>query len=183
MPTITTYHCLCAQLLLATPYPLPTLPQRQPPGLDHARILPLGKLPVSTTQTDSGNAIVDIEAALESGSLSSPPQTSRNVPDQDSAVGGGAAGETARREEDGEILYSLLLNTTVDRKPVVVRRKDGFEKRWVRRCGRCRTGVGYGLEEKGNVVYLLEEGLLETKVLKEMAEREKGGALGGENRE
>lgn len=64
----------------------------------------------------------------------------------------------------GEVGYSLLLNTTLDRRPVVVRRADGFEKRWVRRCGRCRMGVGYVLEEGGEVevVYLLEEGLVET---------------------
>jgi len=73
-----------------------------------------------------------------------------------------------------EVGYSLLLNTTVDRKPVIVRREDGFEKRWVRRCGRCRTGVGYMLEEEGKVVYLLEEGLVDTETLR-------GRGVGGQD--
>ena len=84
--------------------------------------------------------------------------------------------------QEPEVRYSLLLNTTLDKRPVMVRREDGYEKRWVRRCGRCRTGVGYvlgsadvgsgvGAEREGGVagggvVYLLEEGLVETEVLK-----------------
>lgn len=76
----------------------------------------------------------------------------------------GGEGKEGGGEGRGEVGYSLLLNTTLDRRPVVVRRADGFEKRWVRRCGRCRTGVGYVLDEggEGEVVYLLEEGLVET---------------------
>jgi len=74
----------------------------------------------------------------------------------------GRDGSGVGKEGSGEVQYSLLLNTTLDRRPVIVRREDGFEKRWVRRCGRCRTGVGYALDEKGEVVYLLEEGLVET---------------------
>ena len=176
MPTITTYHCLCTQLLLATPYPLPTLPQRQPPSLDHARILPIGKPPVSTSQTDGGDVIEDIEAALESSGLNPPTETLQNIPAQSSTAREGPEGSTAEGNEGLEFLYSLLLNTTLDRKPVVVRREDGFEKRWVRRCGRCRTGVGYGLEEKASVVYLFEEGLVETKVLREKGKREEEGS-------
>lgn len=77
--------------------------------------------------------------------------------EEGSGGGGGREGDGK-----GEVQYSLLLNMTLDRRAVVVRREDGFEKRWVRRCGRCRTGVGYILDERGEVVYLLEEGLVET---------------------
>ncbi|MCJ1401860.1 hypothetical protein MMC11_005077 [Xylographa trunciseda] len=150
MPPITTYHCLCTHLLLATPYPLPTLPQRQAPSLDHARILPLGK-PPSQTSTDE-------DALPPSVANVSLHETDNN-------------GQTAA-EKEAEPLYSLLLNTTLDRRPVIVRREDGFEKRWVRRCGRCRTGVGYVLGDgdtdkaQGEVLYLLEEGLVETGELR-----------------
>lgn len=51
---IHTYHCLCSTLLLATPYPLPTLPRRASPSLDRACILPLP--PLSPSPTDANNA-------------------------------------------------------------------------------------------------------------------------------
>jgi hypothetical protein len=67
-----------------------------------------------------------------------------------------AAGETAEEVEDdaesqardasGDVGYSLLLATTQDRKPTMVRREDGFEKRVLLRCGRCRLVVGYKLD-------------------------------------
>lgn len=62
----------------------------------------------------------------------------------------GLGGETAEDEdaepqtwERADVGYSLLLSTTQDRKPTVVRREDGFEKRILLRCGRCRLVVGY----------------------------------------
>ena len=149
MAGIHTYHCLCSQLLLATPYALSALPKRQSPALDGARILPLGKPP--TTQDDEDMLHPD-EA------------TERNQDDELEKNG---------NNESTEVQYSLLLNTTLDRRAVVVRREDGFEKRWVRRCGRCRTGIGYvliGKMEEGEgmgVVYLLEDGLVATDHLKE----------------
>ena len=42
--------------------------------------------------------------------------------------------------------YSLLLSTTLDRRPSLIRREDGFEKRWWWRCSRCRLIVGYQLD-------------------------------------
>ena len=83
----------------------------------------------------------------------------------------------------------MVTSTTIDRKPLIVRREDGFEKRWVWRCGRCRLGVGYSLGdggvgeagEKGKVVYLLPGGLVGTR---DMREGRYGGdgeiVLGGE---
>ena len=74
--------------------------------------------------------------------------------------------------EEVKPLYSLLLNTTVDRRPVIVEREDGFEKRWIRRCGRCRTALGYMLgdtdadKKQRDVLYVLEEGLVETEDLR-----------------
>ncbi|MCJ1250394.1 hypothetical protein MMC30_007622 [Trapelia coarctata] len=170
MSQITTYHCLCTQLLLATPYPLRTLPQRQTPSLDHARILPLGEPPIShTALRDENDTITHLEAlAVDNERATSTGDGGSGVETVGRGVGSGVSieGRGAGREGSGEVQYSLLLNTTLDRRPVIVRREDGFEKRWVRRCGRCRTGVGYVLEEKGEVVYLLEEGFVETEGLR-----------------
>lgn len=74
--------------------------------------------------------------------------------------------------QDVNVGYSVLLSTTQDRKPVIIRREDGFEKRTLLRCGRCRLVVGYKLDdaqssaEEGNrergatVVFLLPGGLV-----------------------
>lgn len=57
------------------------------------------------------------------------------------------------------------------RKTIMVRREDGWERRRVWRCGRCGLGVGYEVEGEGGgegkserlrVMFLLEEGLVET---------------------
>ncbi len=58
----------------------------------------------------------------------------------------------------------------------MIRREDGFEKRVLLRCGRCRVIVGYKLDEvhfgsgeegkagrEGRVVYLLRGGLVGTE--------------------
>jgi hypothetical protein len=45
-----------------------------------------------------------------------------------------------------ELGYTLLLSTTVDRRPTLIRRTDGFERRYLVRCGRCRLAVGYELD-------------------------------------
>lgn len=42
--------------------------------------------------------------------------------------------------------HTLLLSTTLDRRPTMIRRSDGFEKRYLLRCGRCRLVVGYELD-------------------------------------
>ncbi|EXJ93906.1 hypothetical protein A1O1_02299 [Capronia coronata CBS 617.96] len=68
---------------------------------------------------------------------------------------------------------SVLLNTVSDRRPVIIRREDGFEKRTLLRCGRCRLVIGYNLddahfENAGQItgqerpVYLLPGGMLAT---------------------
>jgi hypothetical protein len=70
--------------------------------------------------------------------------------------------------------YAILLGTSLDRDPVVIRGEQGFEKRYLQRCGRCNLTVGYqldksqfeGVEEQGrreDVVYLLPGGLMTTK--------------------
>ena len=156
-----TYHCLCTQLLLATPYELGSLPCRQSPALDHAIILSLGAPPRSDQDDDY---------ALERDGQD---EMQRQISD----------GHVSMVEDSQErIEYSLLLSTTVDRKPIIVRREDGFEKRWTRRCGRCRLEIGYMLtiernsavgkgdnsgSGEGRVIYLLQGGLVETNEMNE----------------
>ena len=65
---------------------------------------------------------------------------------------------------------SVLLNTAPERKPVIIRREDGFERRTLFRCTRCKLVVGYSLDEahwenaegQSRPVYLLPGGLLST---------------------
>ncbi|KAF2475790.1 uncharacterized protein BDR25DRAFT_322247 [Lindgomyces ingoldianus] len=69
--------------------------------------------------------------------------------------------------------YGLLLSATLDRKPEIVRSDDGFEKRYMQRCGRCALVVGYQLDwqqfagervgRREDVVFLLPGGLMTTR--------------------
>ncbi|KAL4975261.1 hypothetical protein BDW66DRAFT_137699 [Aspergillus desertorum] len=53
-----------------------------------------------------------------------------------------------REQEQIQKHYTILLATNSrDRKPTLIRRSDGFEKRFFLRCGRCRIPVGYFLDE------------------------------------
>lgn len=69
---------------------------------------------------------------------------------------------------------ATLLNTSLDEKPMVVRREDGFEKRYLQRCGRCRLVVGYQLDKsqydgsksfgrRDDVVYILPGAVMSTE--------------------
>ncbi|MCJ1314154.1 hypothetical protein MMC25_007834 [Agyrium rufum] len=195
-PKIYTYHCICTQLLLATPYDFSTLPRRKRPSTTNPKyiaseqlveiILPLGVLPSSNSTSgtgaeragveglvlddddddDDGDAIVrrgEEDAGVEEGGLL------RGV----TANSAGAAGSD---KPASKVQASLLLSTTLDRRPIVLRREDGYEKVRLRRCARCRVCVGYGIEgdgegpatssalekEVGKVVYLFEGGLRES---------------------
>jgi hypothetical protein len=63
-------------------------------------------------------------------------------------------------------LSSTLHNVTPDRKAVMIRREDGFEKRRVMRCQRCQLALGYVLEDahsQQSPLYLLPGGLVSTE--------------------
>lgn len=86
--------------------------------------------------------------------------------------------------------YATLAETTLDRKPLIIRREDGFEKRYLQRCGRCRVVVGYHLDwaqypegegtgQREDVVYLLPGGLLSTEEMVEGKDMSRSIALGG----
>ncbi|KAI9888338.1 MAG: hypothetical protein M1814_000569 [Vezdaea aestivalis] len=54
---------------------------------------------------------------------------------------------TTQKRSETSSDCSLLLSTIHDKKAMVVRREDGFEKRWLFRCGRCKGVLGYELDK------------------------------------
>lgn len=158
---IKTHHCrFCNHLLLATTRHLPSLPRRKEPARDAALILPL---PVSgAAEDDEEEEEEEEEGKEEKEGNGTTTQTQKQR-------------KTKRKGKD----YSILLSTTLpDRKPTLVRREDGFEKRLLLRCGRCRVVMGYfldpvhfpdnnGEERDGDakVAYLLPGALMETGVM------------------
>lgn len=174
-PQIHTYHCICTQLLLATTTPLPSLPRRGGPA---SATVSSDDTTTTTTPTSDRAFILPLPTR---------PPTAADAPNaqQDEATAASAAAAVAEGKH-----YALLLNVQSERKPRIVQRDDGLEKRWGQRCARCRCVVGYMLdwahfkegEGEGrsgcrrDVVYLLPGGLVGTE---EMA-RGEGGSGGGE---
>ncbi|KAF2844591.1 hypothetical protein T440DRAFT_315535 [Plenodomus tracheiphilus IPT5] len=68
--------------------------------------------------------------------------------------------------------YGLLLSTRQDRNPKILTSDDGFEKRYLQRCGRCNLVVGYHLDwqqfagdrvgRRDDYVFLLPGGFVKT---------------------
>ncbi|KAF8429552.1 hypothetical protein EV426DRAFT_570620 [Tirmania nivea] len=115
-------------LLLAITLPLGSLPRRQPPSLDRAHIAPLPPPPRSP---DSDRSSPDASSS----------DSEHDDDDDDDAAAG--ARPRARAQKD----YTLLLSSTRDRAAKIVTREDGFEKRYLWRCGRCKTVYGYQLDD------------------------------------
>jgi hypothetical protein len=74
-------------------------------------------------------------------SMAPPPAPSTTLP-ADSAPATTTTLQT--REKDD---YTLILSLTKDRTAQIITREDGFEKRWIWRCGRCRIISGYQLDD------------------------------------
>ena len=143
-----TYHCLCSELVLSSSHMISHYARRSGDGLDKAHIMPLLH-PLDESKSDE------------------------NVHQQESEVREGAS--TLANPSDG---VALLLNTSLDRKPIVVRREDGFEKRYMQRCSRCRLIVGYQLDKsqyddytvfgrREDVVYILPGAVMSTEEMSE----------------
>ncbi|EAW12004.1 uncharacterized protein ACLA_007630 [Aspergillus clavatus NRRL 1] len=184
---IKTHHCrFCNHLLLATTRHLPSLPRRSDPARDAALILPL-PAPSSTTitTTTSGSSDRKPEAGAEA---EAEPSTTTTTTTTTTTAETDYAQPTEKHalQQQQQQHYTILLSTTVpDRKATLIRREDGFEKRVLLRCGRCRVVVGYFLdgvhfgdtrmrtgaagdegvemeEEERTVAYLLPGALVET---------------------
>ncbi|KAF2835977.1 hypothetical protein M501DRAFT_940345 [Patellaria atrata CBS 101060] len=143
-----TYHCLCTQLLLASTTTLSNLPHRLS-SRDY--ILPLPTLPNN------------LRAGLD------PEEVSR---------------QTSSNDSRGRHC-AILLNTVSDKSPIIITPDEGgFEKRYLQRCGRCKLTIGYHLDRgqysipgkddlnhspgssgKEDVIYLLQGGFLDTKMM------------------
>jgi hypothetical protein len=76
--------------------------------------------------------------------------------------------------------YTMTLGMNKDNKATIVRREDGFEKRVLWRCGRCRVVLAYELMGQGErmdvdgkakegyegkVMYVLPGGMMSTEVM------------------
>ncbi|KAF3921698.1 hypothetical protein ABW21_db0204252 [Orbilia brochopaga] len=160
--SIWTYHCICSHLILATTRDVFRLPRRQEPGLDSAYIVPLPPPPRADSDTDSEYESEDEDDdAGERMEIDRRDQASSSTATGDSNQAGRAAGKQSRSEdvdeddEDEPKDYTLLLSSIRDKKPCIIQRDDGFEKRLMWRCGRCRLIFGYQiydetLEEESN---------------------------------
>ena len=175
--SIKTHHCrFCNHLLLATTRDLSTLPRRREPGRDAALVLPLpvSDLPDEDDEEDEDDE--DDEEKDETEGVNTAPDT---APDTDTSAEEKEPSNLKRERKD----HSILLSTTLpDRRAILVRRDDGFEKRTMLRCGRCRVVVGYFLDKThfeppsagsgsgsgpgdgaaGSVVYILPGALVDT---------------------
>jgi hypothetical protein len=69
------------------------------------------------------------------------------LPPLPKAAASGSDGATAAGDGSGSDHYAIIHNAKLDRKPVVVRRSDGFETRYQHRCTRCEVVVGYQLDK------------------------------------
>ncbi|PSN69452.1 hypothetical protein BS50DRAFT_457866, partial [Corynespora cassiicola Philippines] len=68
--------------------------------------------------------------------------------------------------------YGLLLSTKLDRAPEMMTSDNGFEKRYLQRCGRCSLAVGYQLDwqqfggersgRREDVIFLIPGGFVTT---------------------
>ncbi len=124
--------------------------------------------------------------------LPCPPHPSNPDPDSDS--------EDSETPTNFTLLVSLLLPPR--QTPLLIRRVDGYEKRWLLRCGRCRLVVAYQLDwsqykteivesaagEEGksgrreNVVYILPGAVMTTEEMvkgKKLEEKDVGFELEG----
>lgn len=182
---IRTYHCVfCNHLLLASTRDILSLPRRKAPALDGAIILPLPP-PAASARAESDSEESGPE--LEETETETPGQAAQGGNDEEGKgdgqlelqrTGRKHASQRLRQrrgrdKDENEDEYTILLATTTpDRRLVVIRREDGFEKRLLVRCGRCRVVVAYYLDD---IHFLLQEGKDESMDGKE------GGSRGEKN--
>lgn len=151
-PKIQTYHCHCTTLLFTTTHTLSLLPRRASPSVDNSIILPLNNPPPPSQ---------DIEDDEEAEGIDSD-----NAPDKM---------DTDDPKDLPELGYTVLLSLSPDRRPTIIRREDGFEKRVLYRCDRCLLVVGYVLDEshysaeddsaRTKVLYVLPGGVMSTELM------------------
>ncbi|KAF3480557.1 uncharacterized protein GIQ15_05904 [Arthroderma uncinatum] len=145
---IRTYHCsFCNHLLIASTQDLSTLPRRRAPALDNAIILPLPKAKPTGEEEDEEEKEDDSsDEEGDEGKDQREAQISRQM--ESATLKSGAKKAVSSSSASSSQHYTILLSTTTpDRKPIILRRADGFEKRLLVRCGRCKVVLGYVLDE------------------------------------
>ena len=187
-PPVHTHHCHCTTLLLATTYDLAALPRRRSPGQDGALILPLPPLPRSARSPSLSPSPEPETFRRQEDESADDPASSRDLSHsfekRQQKPQHQQEEEEGEEEEKGHLGYSLIISTHLAPKSVIVRREDGFEKRRLVRCGRCRTVVGYQLDvvhyadksegARGRLLYLLPRALVTTE------EMRRGDRAGGD---
>lgn len=155
---VRTFHCrFCNHLLIASTRELHRLSRRKEPAKDAAVILPL---PPPRSEDDAADDDDDDDDEEEENGTRNEESTT-------------PVGDRPVKEPTHS---TLLLSTALpDRKPTLVRRDDGIEKRLFLRCGRCRVAIGYFLDsvhfpapakdERAKAVYLLPGALMETDAM------------------
>jgi hypothetical protein len=82
--------------------------------------------------------------------------------------------ETDEVSIESQRASSIFTNVVSDRKPVIIRREDGFEKKILLRCARCKLVLGYNLDDAhfetlndgARPTYLLPGGLTDTRSMR-----------------
>nr|KMM69020.1 hypothetical protein CPAG_05343 [Coccidioides posadasii RMSCC 3488] len=183
---IRTYHCtFCSHLLLGSTRDILSLPRRKEPSLDRALIVPLPtRTTSSSADSDSDPEQMEEKEGEEAKEgqgqeqeVAQNPSTSQGPRDDAPKRWKESKEKRARRTKSSEDEdYTILLSTTApDRKPLMVRRADGFEKRWLIRSGKKqgaheeKEDEGRGQREMPKVVYLLPGAVVETA---DMGQRE-----------
>ena len=132
---IRTYHCrFCSHLLLATTRHLEELPRRKGNFADEN-----GNNP--GTGADKGGAVGG--GKDNAIILPLPGKESERAPRNENGLDDDAAGTTTAKITHTTILLSTIIPSPFK---TLVRRSDGFEIRFLLRCGRCRVVMGYFLD-------------------------------------
>ncbi|KAK6521955.1 hypothetical protein TWF281_002528 [Arthrobotrys megalospora] len=149
MPSIFTYHCICSHLVLATTRDIFKLPRRQPPGIDGALIVPLPPPPRSADSDNESDDNEDEDEEEQGERMDIDRRGPDSGPSEPVAEKQPSSTEQGDLKEEPEPKdYTLLLSSIRDRRPCVIRREDGFEKRLFWRCGRCRLIFGYQIYDE-----------------------------------
>jgi hypothetical protein len=140
-----TYHCLCSQLVLASSKPITSHSQRAGESADKAYCV----------------RVADTNKLLDDDDDDDDNDNGNDKPNSD---------ETASSSSTAKKPSAVLINVLHQRQPLMLRRSDGFEKRFHRRCVRCNLVIGYHLDAaqydssqpagiRADVVYILPDAL------------------------
>ncbi|CRG86920.1 hypothetical protein PISL3812_03933 [Talaromyces islandicus] len=185
---IKTFHCrYCSHLLLASTRDIlsATAPLARRGGAARDRALILD-IQGPARQRGSAQSELDGEEEEEQSA-----GRGRTVETTTSTIRPETGRKADTEAETEEAHYTIPLATLLpDPKPIIIRRDDGFEKRVLFKCGRCRVVVGYEIvpqrtaaaesEKKdgsGKVMYLMPGSLVATEDLHVQQQQQQQGEV------